>query len=375
MTTPSNLPSPKESVFANEPPFQGVLCEGAISRRMSRRNTFKLFSVEVTEEDSQDDCNENVNRVINFDPNISDELRVNDYSGEAGADANVYGQPSSNSTCFVANGRRASTMSLSSATVEGPIREIFVPDEDEIQFLQDMGQRRRSSDITAESHFELLIRQLEHHESRSQQETGGQPISEQVNENNSNLMKNPFRSFKGGFLRICNSIHENLRQEMLTNAIVPSPSASVGAADTPEVLANLSSRHAIDFDVRAESETLNSYFAQGRVQDVTAKLNTKLAQKRFNNNYYGTRTSNIAPKRHSNIVDDETILQSLESSFRQCAELKLARKCSSGLYDSTNTETTANSSVFDDFLNMGACDSFSSIDSSSLQSIALKGYV
>lgn len=387
MTNATKQPSPNEPLFANEPPFQGVICEGAISRRLSRRNTFKLFSVEVTEEDTDslkleeevggEIWNCNFNGCVKFDSTIIAEIEGTSYGGEA------------DGMCNHTKILRSSTVSISSATAEGPMKEIFVPDQDEIEFLQEMGQRRRSSEITAESNFEQLIRQLERQSFHSQHEKRDQSNGKQVTETNSNLLQNRFRSFKGGFLSIFNSIHESLKQEIIEDAVLPrrhsdSDSSSIDAADTPEELSKLASRfHAVDVNIEAENETLDLYFAQDRLHN-TSEISSKRAYMLSSNIIFdGIRTSNIAPKRHSIIADDESILQSLDSSFRQRelygsmarAKSKLTRKCSSGLYDSTNTETTANSSVFDDSLSMGGNGSFSSIDSSSLQSIAVKGYV
>ncbi len=154
-------------------PTRGIIRQVSKSRRISRRSTFRLLSVQVAEEEASRDSDNDASKVeIGRADDKCLELAAalviaNVETKDVAFDANDVKLPAS-TAAMISRGmeRRTSSSSVSSSfssssSFDGPMREIVVTSRDDCDDIQETGEaRRRSSDITADS-LELLLNQLQ----------------------------------------------------------------------------------------------------------------------------------------------------------------------------------------------------------------------
>lgn len=305
----TGLPSSIDSVV----PIRGITRQVSKSRRISRRSTFHLLSVQVTEEeDGSRDSNNGGTDGKKIESTTAHFAAADEVEIPTAAGARI--------SRGIERSTSASSMSssVSSASFDGPVREIFVTSRDDCDDIQAGDARRRSSDITTES-LELLLNQLQQSEQeqnqvqivrqdrkqRQEQELDQQrhnekhvPPSQPVQNELQNQtpierarrrpprkLLNQLSNLKGSLISISTVVQGNLRKEVLAhqeqqtssirrNATHSSSSSSSNAtsideAETPEELAILASNfHAMDFDGESTMDSsLNSYHIRNGFND------------------------------------------------------------------------------------------------------------
>mmetsp|Transcript_23941 Transcript_23941/g.48506 ORF Transcript_23941/g.48506 Transcript_23941/m.48506 type:complete len:383 (-) Transcript_23941:173-1321(-) len=326
--------------------------------------------------------------------------------------------------------RRNSSLS-SIGSFDGPIREIaFLPDEGEAAFLAEMGWRtRRCSDITTDSIFNS---DAEPQDKQIEELSEGEPAEcEKVAlKLPSRRHDDSLEGLKGSVLSNCSTIiHGNLKRDKWNKCYDDADDDTSAAfpdsisfdSDNSNTLSFLASKlNAVSFDGESTNESLNSDIIRGGFNDSTSVARMKLSGKfkstvlardtRLDSidfdgeseneslNSYRIRagfhdSTSLAKAKNSRMgqsalsgrnsrfesinFDGESDSESLNSyriragfhDSTSLAKAKFSRKCSSGIYDSTNTATTTNSTVLSDFLAIGDV-SFSSMESSSFDAFS-----